>query len=257
MLEANGRKRFVGKTVLVTGGSRGIGRAIATLFASEGACVYLTYLNNPQSAQEVKAEVEKNGGGEIHLLQADVKSQDDATRIVDKILEEKESLDVLVNNAGIVKDSLLMAMEKSHWDEVINTNLTGVFHFTKAVVQPMMMQKHGRIINISSFSGNRGGKGQANYAASKGAVNAFTRAVALELAPKGITVNAVAPGMIETDMSKNIRNLAPDVILSKIPLGRFGKAQDVAKVVAFLASDDAGYITGEVIAVDGGLGVGV
>ena len=256
MLESDGHKRFVGKTVLVTGGSRGIGRAIATLFAREGACVYLTYLSNVQSAQEVKADVE-SCDGEVHVLQADVKSEADATRIVDQVLQERDCLDILVNNAGVVKDSLLIAMDKSHWEEVIDTNLTGVFHFTRAVATPMIMQKRGRIINISSFSGNRGGKGQSNYAASKAAVNAFTRAIALELAPKGITVNAVAPGMIETDMSKGVRNLASETILSKIPLGRYGQAGDVAKVVAFLASDDAGYITGEVIAVDGGLGVGV
>ncbi len=256
MLETNGRKRFVGKTVLVTGGSRGIGRAIATLFASEGAAVYVTYLSNAQKAQEVVESVSASGG-ELHVIQADVKCEEDAARVVDGILEKRDCLDILVNNAGVVRDSLLMAMETDAWNEVIDTNLNGVFHFTRAAIRPMMMEKKGRIINISSFSGNRGGKGQCNYAASKGAVNAFTRAVALEVAPKGITVNAVAPGMIETDMSKGIRNLAPDIILSKIPLGRFGKAEDVAKVVAFLASDEAAYITGEVIAVDGGLGVGV
>ncbi len=256
MLETNGRKRFVGKTVLVTGGSRGIGRAIAMLFASEGAVVYVTYLSNAQKAQDV-VEGASASGGEVHVIQADVKSEEDAARVVDGILEKRECLDVLVNIAGVVRDSLLMAMETDAWNEVIDTNLNGVFHFTRAAIRPMMMEKKGRIINISSFSGTRGGKGQCNYAASKGAVNAFTRAVALEVAPKGITVNAVAPGMIETDMSKGVRNLAPELILSKIPLGRFGKVEDVAKVVAFLASDEAAYITGEVIAVDGGLGVGV
>ena len=255
-MEANGRKRFVGKIALVTGGSRGIGRAIALLLASEGACVYLTYRSDGESAARVKEEIEK-GGGEAHTLQGDVKSEEDAVRIVDRVLEERDALDILVNNAGVVKDSLLIAMEKDQWQEVIDTNLGGVFHFTRAAARPMMMQKRGRIINISSFSGNRGGKGQSNYAASKAAVNAFTRAVALELAAKGITVNAVAPGMIETDMSKGIRNLATDQILSKIPLGRYGRVSDVARVVGFLASDEAEYITGEVIAVDGGLGLGV
>ena len=255
-METNGRKRFIGKVALVTGGSRGIGRAIGTLLALEGACVYLTYRSDGKSAQEVKDLIEQ-GGGEAHLLQGDVKSEEDAIRIVDKILEERDCLDILVNNAGVVKDSLLIAMEKDQWEEVIDTNLGGVFHFTRAAARPMMMQKRGRIINISSFSGYRGGKGQSNYAASKAAVNAFTRAVALELAAKGVTVNAVAPGMIETDMSKGIRNLATDQILSKIPLGRYGRVADVARVVAFLASDEAEYITGEVIAVDGGLGLGV
>ncbi len=255
-METNGRKRFVGKTALVTGGSRGIGRAITLLLAAEGARVYFTYLNNEKSAQEVQAEAVKCGG-EAHAVQGDVKNEADAERIVDGILEKHDALDILVNNAGVVRDSLLVTMEKSHWKEVLDTNLNGVFHFTQAVARPMMMQKKGRIVNISSFSGNRGGKGQANYAASKAAVNAFTRATALELAGKGITVNAVAPGMIETDMSKGVRNLASDQILSKIPLGRFGKTDDVAKVVAFLASDDAQYITGEVITIDGGLGLGV
>jgi 3-oxoacyl-[acyl-carrier protein] reductase len=256
MLEANGNKRFVGKTALVTGGSRGIGRAIVELLAREGAKVYLTYLSNTPAAEEVQRQASQNGGS-IHLVQGDVRKQEDAIKIVDKIIEEQETLDILVNNAGVVKDSLLIAMDKDQWDDVIDTNLGGVFHFTRAAAQHMMMQKHGRIVNISSYSGNRGGKGQSNYAASKAAVNAFTRAVALELAPKGVTVNAVAPGMVETDMSKGIRNLASDVIRSKIPLGRHGQVGDIAKVVAFLASDDAAYITGEVISVDGGLGLAV
>ncbi len=256
MLETNARKRFVGKTALVTGGSRGIGRAVALLLAKEGAKVYVSYLNNAPAAEEVKAAAEESGW-EIHMVKGDVRSEEDASRIVDQILEKEGVLDILVNNAGIVKDSLLVAMEKEQWQDVLDTNLGGVYHFTRAVAQPMMMQKKGRIINVSSFSGKRGGKGQANYAASKAAVNAFTRAVALELAAKGVTVNAVAPGMIETDMSKNVRNLAADMILSKIPLGRYGKPEDVAGVVAFLASEDAAYITGTVIAVDGGLGTGV
>lgn len=245
--------RFKDTVVLVTGGSRGIGRAIALLFAREGAAVYVNYLKNKESAEAVCAEAQKLGGT-CFLAPGDVKKEEDATRIIDEIVEKSGKIDILVNNAGITKDMLLMSMDRPAWDEVIDTNLGSVFNFTRAVAMHMMMEKKGRIVNISSFSGNRGGKGQANYAASKAAVNAFTRAVALELAPKGITVNAVAPGMIVTDMSSAVRGLANDTILGKIPMGRYGTPEDVAKLVAFLASDDAAYITGEVIAIDGGMG---
>jgi 3-oxoacyl-[acyl-carrier protein] reductase len=244
--------RFKDKVVLVTGGSRGIGRAIALLFAREGAIVYINYLKNKDRAEEVLAEAQKLGGT-CYLVPGDVKREEDASKIIDGIAEKSGKIDILVNNAGITKDMLLMSMDRGAWDDVMDTNAGSVFNFTRAVAMHMMMEKKGRIINISSFSGERGGKGQSNYAASKAAVNAFTRAVALELAPKGITVNAVSPGMILTDMSSAVRGLANDTILGKIPMGRYGTPEDVAGLVAFLASDDAAYITGEVIAIDGGM----
>ncbi|HRZ86824.1 MAG TPA: 3-oxoacyl-ACP reductase family protein [bacterium] len=244
--------RFKDRVALVTGGSRGIGRAIALQFIREGATVYVNYLKNKAMAEEICAEAEKLSGT-CYLVPGDVKSEYDANKIVDEVTDKSGRIDILVNNAGVTRDTLLMSMERSDWDEVVDTNLGSIFNFTRAAARYMMMEKRGRIVNISSFSGNRGGKGQANYAASKAAVNAFTRAVALELAPKGITVNAVAPGMIVTDMSSAVRGLASDTILGKIPLGRYGSAEEVAKLVAFLASDDAAYITGEVIAIDGGM----
>ncbi|MDP8263547.1 MAG: 3-oxoacyl-[acyl-carrier-protein] reductase [Candidatus Ancaeobacter aquaticus] len=244
--------RFKDKIVLVTGASRGIGKATALLFASEGATVFVNFVKNKEQAENVVQEIEKIGG-KGHLAQGDVKKEEDAEAIVDDIISKYDRIDILVNNAGVTRDMLLISMETEDWDEVIQTNLNGVFHFTRAVAQHMMMEKKGKIINIASFSGLRGGKGQSNYAASKGALIAFTRAVALELAPKNINVNAVAPGMIETDMSSAVRGLTTDGIIKKIPLARYGKPEDCARLIVFLASDDASYITGEVVTIDGGL----
>lgn len=240
--------------VIVTGGSRGIGRAISRFFASKGATVVINYVKNRDAAEEVAKEV-TGAGGQAELIQVDVSDQAAVDKAVEEIFDKYGRIDVLVNNAGVVRDGLLFSLEKEDWDRVIDTNLNGVYHFTKAVIRPMMMNRKGKIINISSYSGSRGGKGQANYAASKAAVNSFTRAVALELAAKGITVNAVAPGMIETDMSSQVRALAEDKIKERIPLGRYGQPDDVAKVVGFLASDAAEYITGQLVTVDGGLGL--
>lgn len=246
--------RLKDKVAIVTGGSRGIGRAICCSLAKEGANIVINFIKNKEAAESVAKEV-KELGGKPTLAQADVANQDEVEKLVEKVFDDLGRIDILVNNAGLVRDNLLYSMEKEDWESVMKTNVGGVFHCTKAVIRPMMMQRKGRIINISSYSGTRGGKGQSNYASSKAAINAFTRAVALELASKGITVNAIAPGMIETDMSTQVRNLTSDTIKDRIPLGRYGQPEDVAKVVTFLATDDSSYITGQLLTVDGGLGL--
>lgn len=243
--------RLTGKVALVTGASRGLGKAIALQLAEEGAQVVVNYAKSAEKAGEVVEAIQSAGGNAL-AMQADVSNFEEVEKMVDDIYEKFERVDILVNNAGINRDELLMSMEKEDWDAVINTNLGGLFNCTKAVAKYMMLQKSGRIINISSIAGERGGRGQSNYAASKGGVNAFTRSVAMELAPKKITVNAIAPGVVETEMSSAVIRRAKDQILNSIALKRFGQAEEVAKVVTFLASDDSSYITGEVIRVDGG-----
>lgn len=243
--------RLIGKVALVTGASRGLGKAIALQLAEEGAQVVVNYAKSAEKAGEVVEAIQSAGGNAL-AMQADVSHFEEVEKMVDDIYEKFERVDILVNNAGINRDELLMSMEKEDWDAVINTNLGGLFNCTKAVAKYMMLQKSGRIINISSIAGERGGRGQSNYAASKGGVNAFTRSVAMELAPKKITVNAIAPGVVETEMSSTVIRRAKDQILNSIALKRFGQAEEVAKVVTFLASDDSSYITGEVIRVDGG-----
>ncbi len=243
--------RLKEKIALVTGASRGIGKAIALHLAEEGAQIIINYAKNSEKAKEVVAAVESTGGKAL-ALQADVSCWQEVEKMVDSIYEKFGRIDILVNNAGVNRDELLISMEKEDWDAVINTNLGGLFHCTKAVAKYMMIQKNGRIINMSSVAGERGGRGQSNYAASKGGVNAFTRSVAMELAPKKITVNAIAPGVIETEMSSTVIRRAKDFILNSVALKRLGQPEEIAKVVAFLASDDSSYITGEVIRVDGG-----
>lgn len=239
------------KVVLVTGGTRGLGRSIVTHLAKEGAIVYCNYIRSKEAAEKLVKEGEKEGL-RIFSIQADISILEEVERMVDEIYQKWGKVDVLVNNAGITRDGLLISMDKEDWDLVINTNLGGVFNCTKAVAKYMIIQKWGRIINISSIAGERGGRGQANYAASKGGINAFTRAVAMELASKGITVNAIAPGVIETDMSSQVVRRAKDFILDSIALRRMGRAEEIARVVVFLASDDSSYITGEILHVDGG-----
>jgi len=243
--------KLMEKVALVTGASRGLGKAIALQLAKEGAQVVVNYAKSAEKAREVVDAIQSAGGNAL-TMQADVSHFEEVEKMVDAIYEKFGRIDILVNNAGVNKDELLISMEKEDWNTVISTNLGGLFHCTKAVAKYMMLQKHGRIINISSIAGERGGRGQSNYAASKGGVNAFTRSVAMELAPKKITVNAVAPGVFETEMSSTIIRRAKDHILNSIALKRLGQAEEVAKVVAFLASDDSSYITGEVIRVDGG-----
>jgi 3-oxoacyl-[acyl-carrier protein] reductase len=239
------------KIALVTGGSRGLGKAIALQLAKDGAQVVVNYATSTDKAEEVVAAIKAEGGKAL-AMKADVSHLEEVEKMVDAIYEQFGRIDILVNNAGVTRDELLISMEREDWDRVIATNLGGLFNCSKAVAKYMMMQKSGRIINMSSVAGERGGRGQSNYAASKGAVNAFTRSVAMELARKKVTVNAVAPGVVETEMSSEVIRRAQDIILNSVALKRLGQPEEIAKVVAFLASDDSSYITGEVIRVDGG-----
>lgn len=247
--------RFEGKTAIVTGGSRGIGRACVARLVGEGAKVALIYHSNQQAADALVAELQ-SAPGEVRALQADVRDLQRAHEIVDALFEEWEHIDVLVNSAGIVHDGLLGAMTGDQWRDVIETNLGGTFNYCHAVTQPMMMARRGSIVNLSSTAAEFAARGQVNYAASKGGINGLTRALAKELAPRNIRVNAVAPGMIETDMSQVVRGIAGDQLKKMIPLKRIGQPEEIAAVAAFLASDDAGYLTGQVLRVDGGLSLG-
>ena len=242
---------LAGKTVIVTGGSRGIGRAIVELFADEGCDVTFFYRGNLDAANAVVAAATGNGH-KVAAEQVDVRDSAACAAAVERVAERCGRIDVLVNNAGIIRDNQLAALEDDDVRSVLDTNVGGVFNVTRAVVPHMIVQRAGKIINLSSVSGEKGGRGQTNYAASKGAINAFTRALAVELAPRKITVNAVAPGVIETEMSEDVRELAGDTVKAKILLRRFGKPQDVACAVWFLASAYADYVTGEVLHVDGG-----
>ena len=242
---------------LVTGGSRGIGRAIVLALSREGAKVCFVYKGSEEAAKSLEAEVGAFGGTAV-AMQGDVASKADADRIVEKVLADHARIDILVNNAGVIRDGLFLRMDEADWNTVIDTNLGGVFNFCRAVSAPMALkQRKGRIINISSVAAEHVNAGQANYSASKGAVNSFTKVLAVELGSRNVTVNAVAPGFIETDMSEAVRNKAGDHIAKKlVPLRRLGKPDDIASVVLFLASPAAGYITGQVITVDGGLSLG-
>jgi len=244
------------QSALVTGGSRGIGRGIVLALLKEGAKVAFVYKGNKDAAEELVAEAAQLGGT-VQAIQGDVAQPDTATRIVEKVLSDWGRIDILVNNAGIIRDGLFVRMEPADWDTVIATNLGGTFHFCRAVAAQMALhQRSGRIINVSSVTARYVNKGQCNYSASKGAVNSFTRALAVELAARNVTVNAVAPGFIETDMSEAVRNKAGDLIKKMIPAKRLGKPEDIAAVVVFLAGPASAYITGQVITVDGGLSLG-
>jgi 3-oxoacyl-[acyl-carrier protein] reductase len=247
--------RFEGQTAIVTGGSRGIGRACAARLVAEGARVAFVYRGNQPAADALLAEL-KPAPGQLRALQADVRDLKRAHEIVDALFDEWERIDVLVNSAGIVHDGLLGAMTAEQWREVIDTNLGGTFNYCHAVTQPMMMRRRGSIVNLSSTAAEFAARGQVNYAASKGGIDGLTRALAKELAPRNVRVNAVAPGMIETDMSQVVRGIAGQQIEKMIPLRRIGQPEDVAAVVAFLASGDAAYLTGQVLRVDGGLSLG-
>lgn len=244
--------KLIGKVALVTGASRGIGREIALELAKEGANVAVNYAGSEARANEVVQEIQSLGR-EAFAVQCDVANGESVTEMVKKTIERWGSLDILVNNAGITRDNLLMRMKEEEWDDVINTNLKGVFLCTKAVTRQMMKQKSGRIINISSVVGESGNPGQANYVAAKAGVIGLTKTSAKELAPRGITVNAVAPGFITTDMTDKLTDELKEGMLKMIPLAKFGEPKDIACAVTFLASDDSRYITGQTIHVNGGM----
>lgn len=247
--------RLQDQVALVTGGGRGIGKAIVKAFAAEGAKVALVYRGSQAAAEAIVQEITQ-AGGTAQALQVDVTDMEAARQCVEKVEKDWGRLDILVNNAGIIKDDLFVRLEPEAWQSVLQTNLGGTYNFCKAVAYPMMKQRRGRIINISSVAAEHVNMGQTNYAASKGAINAFTRALAVELASRNVTVNAIAPGFIETDMSEAVRNKAGDLIKKLIPMRRVGQPEDIARVAVFLASAESAYVTGQVLTVDGGLSLG-
>ncbi len=240
------------KVAVVTGGSRGIGRAIALHLAKLGAKVVVNYSGSQTKAEEVVSEIEDAGGSAI-AVQANVTDAEAVANLMKQAIENYGKLDILVNNAGITRDNLLMRMKEEDWDAVMNTNLKGVFLCTKAVTRQMMKQRAGRIVNIASIVGVAGNAGQANYVAAKAGVIGLTKTAAKELAARNIYVNAVAPGFIDTEMTEELPEQIKAQMLTQIPLAKLGKPEDVAKVVAFLASDEASYMTGQTLHVDGGM----
>ena len=240
-----------GRTALVTGGSRGIGRAIVERLAGDGMDVTFLYAGNEEAAAETIARA-RAAGHAVRGERVDIRDPQACIDAVERLADRRERIDVLVNNAGVIRDNLLVALEPDDVRTVLDTNVTGLFNVTRAVAPHMTARRSGRIVNLSSVSATRGGRGQTNYAASKGAIEAFTRALAVELAPRRIRVNAVAPGVIDTEMSKDVRELAGDEVLGRILLRRYGTAEDIAHAVWYLASDLAAYVTGTVLHVDGG-----
>jgi 3-oxoacyl-[acyl-carrier protein] reductase len=241
-----------GKNALVTGGSRGIGRAIVEAFAAAGARVAFTYRSATEEAEALKKELEDRGT-EVLLFKGDAADPASAAEAVDAVVKAWGSIDVLVNNAGVTRDNLMLRMSEEDWDTVIGTNLKSVFNFCKAVYRPMMKQRAGAVINISSVVGVTGNPGQTNYAASKAGIIGFTKSLAKELGGRGITANVVAPGFVETDMTAKLPEAAREAMLGLVPLGRAATVADVASAVLFLASPAGGYITGHVLNVNGGL----
>ena len=243
--------KFDGKVAIITGGSRGIGRAVAVRLAAEGARVVFTYKSNEEAAAETEALAKAAGGSSV-AIRADVSDPDTAERVAKDAMAAFGRIDILVSNAGIVHNDLMMRMSRDHWRDVIDTNLSGAYYMAQAVTRPMLKAKGGRIIFITSVVGQAGNAAQTNYAASKAGLIGLTMSAAKELGSRNITVNAIAPGAIDTDMNAPYR-AEIEAALSQVPLGRIGTPEDVAGAVSFLASDDASYITGQVLAVDGGL----
>jgi 3-oxoacyl-[acyl-carrier protein] reductase len=241
-----------GRVAIVTGGGRGIGRAVALRLANEGANVAISYRSNDASAQEAAEEVHALGA-KCEVFKGDVASPEDVAALFEGVGETFGRIDILVNNAGLTRDNLMMRMKEVEFDDVISTNLKGTYLCTRAALRPMIRARWGRIVNISSVVGLVGNPGQANYAASKAGIIGFTKSVAREVAQRGITANVVAPGYVETELTGSLPEKVKDQIRNQVPVGRFGEAEEVAEVVAFLAGDGAGYVTGQTLAVDGGM----
>jgi 3-oxoacyl-[acyl-carrier protein] reductase len=243
-----------GKVALVTGGSRGIGRSICTHLAAHGAAVAIDHRDSQKQAEDLRDQIKAAGGNAI-VVQGDVRKPEDTERIVEETIDQLGRLDVLVNNAGFNRDTLILRMSLQDWDEVMEMNLRAVFLCTKAALRPMMKQRWGRIINIGSVSGIAGNAGQANYAAAKSGLVGFTRAVAREMGSRNITANLIMPGLVITELTKDIRKEIVEGVKQRLMIDRMGKPEDVAACVVFFASEDAGYVTGQVLSVDGGLGI--
>ncbi len=244
-----------GRIALVTGGSRGIGKAIVMALANGGAKVAFVYQSNKDSADKLVSELTALGH-DVYAIQANASQKIEADAAIENVIAKWGRLDILVNNAGIIRDKLILAMTSQEWQEVIDTNLTSVFNFCQAAIRPMMGNRYGRIVNMSSVAADYSNPGQANYAASKAGIEGFSRCLATEYAKRGITVNCVAPGFIETDMTSAVVSAAGDKIKNSIPVKRLGQPDDIANAVLFFASEESSYITGQVLKVDGGLTLG-